>query len=209
MSRANFISVGGNAQIETPAGKTLVLGNPVYDDLRVEMSSVRVPATGGPGFSQFKDNGSGSTGVFLYWFDASSVEQVYFCAQFPHGQMQNSGVSPHIHWTPAANGTAGHVVSWGLEYTWSDIGGAFGNTSIIYTNTRFPNDASLVAGKHYLSDFADIKVGMEISNVLICRLFRDATGAGLTDSYTGDAGAIYFDFHYKLNTLGSTSEYSR
>lgn len=203
------VGVGNNAQIETPAGGTLVLGNPVYDDLRVEMNSVKVPATGGPGFSQFKDNGSGSTGVFLYWFDAGSVEQVYFAAQFPHSQIQNSGVSPHIHWTPASNGTANQRVSWGLEYSWADIGGIFGNSTIIYTNSIFPNDESLVAGKHYVSDFADIKAGMDVSNIIVCRLFRDATGAGATDDYTADAGALYFDFHYKLDTLGSREEYSK
>jgi len=36
---------------------------------------------------------------------------------------------------------------------------------------------------------------------LICRLFRDATATG--DDYDDDAGAIEFDFHYKVNTMGS------
>lgn len=208
--RVDLLDSDGDAHIKSATNRTLVLQQPAWDDLRVELSSVRVPSEGGPGFEKFKDNGAGSTGVFLYWFDAASVEQVYFNAQFPHNQFLNAPVIPHIHWTPKSNGTAGQKVSWGLEYAWTEIGQTFGNTSIVYSATRFPNDSALVAGKHYITSFGPIagKNGT-VSNVLVCRLFRDATGAGGTDDYAADAGALYFDFHYQVDTLGSRTELAK
>ena len=99
------------------------------------------------------------------------------------------------------------MVSWGLEYTWSDIGSAFGNTSIIYSNTHTPADATLAASKHYTTEFAEINgAGKTISSMLVCRLFRDATGGGATDSYGSDAGLLEIDFHFELDAKGSRQE---
>ena len=202
-------TLDGDAHVITPPGKTLVLEQPVYDDLRVELSSVRVPAVAGPGFSQFKDNGDSSTGVFLPWFDDGTEEQVYFSAQFPHSQQLNSRVYPHIHWTPAANGGAGQKVNWGLEYTWAEPFAIFGDTTIIYANDHVP-DETLVAGKHYISGFEEIEGHTNgVSNIMVCRLFRDAGGTGGTDDLAQDAGALYVDFHFRADTLGSRTEFSK
>lgn len=180
-----------------------------WDDLRVPTTSTR-SAAGAPGFTKFLDNGNGSTGVFTDWFDASSVEQLYFEAQFPHDYIPGSDIHVHVHWVPSANGTAGQVVSWGIEYTWANIGTTYANTSIMYGNTHTPADANLVAGRHYITELGIISgVGKGISSMLIGRIFRDATAAGATDSYTADAGLIEIDFHYLRDGLGSRREYSK
>ena len=178
----------------------------VFDDLRTPALSVKVPASGNPGFSQFKNNGSASTGVFLYWFSPTSEEEVYFVTQLPHNYKEGSNIVPHVHWVPADTAAgAGTDVSWGLEYTWANRDAVFGNATIIYADEQSigPGE-TLTEGKHYKTFFSAISgTGKEISSMLVCRLFRDATGTGGTDDYDDDAGFLEIDFHYEIDTVGS------
>jgi hypothetical protein len=117
-----------------------------------------------------------------------------------------SDIGAHVHWIPKTNGTGS--VSWGLEYTWANIGDTFSDTKIIYGNNHIPG-GSLVAGKHMLTEIGTISPeGITgVSSMLICRIFRDATGTGLTDNYNDDAGLLEIDFHYEIDSLGSQEEY--
>jgi hypothetical protein len=55
-----------------------------------------------------------------------------------------------------------------------------------------------------MTDIADISgAGQKISSMLVCRLFRDATGSGETDDYPETAGLLEFDFHYRADSVGS------
>jgi len=179
-----------------------------WDDMRIPVYSTKVGGSKEPGWGQLKDDGSGSQGVFTYLFDDSTEEELYFAVQMPHSWKFGTDISPHVHWTPTVNGGAGEVVSWGMEYTLSDIGGVYGNTSIIYTYETIPG-GDLVADTHYLSEFPHIDMsGIDsVSAMLICRVFRDATGAGGTDDYGDDAALFEIDFHYQIDSLGSQLEY--
>lgn len=182
----------------------------MWDDLRVPALSVRVPATGNPGFAQFKDNGAASQGVFLYWFDPASEQEVYFVAQMPHSWKEGSDIEAHVHWVPADTAPgAGTDVCWGLEYTWANINGTFGNTTIIYGDEQ-TNGATetITVDKHYMTEIGTITgSGHTLSSMLVCRLFRDATGNGGTDDYDDDAGMLEVDFHYEVDSFGSKEEY--
>jgi hypothetical protein len=184
-------------------------GATVFDDL--QSGGLAGAKTGGakdPGLSVFKTNGAGSIGVFLYWFDPTVEEELFFLVQMRHAWKEGSTIEPHVHWTPKTNGAAGQKVSWGLEYTWANVGGDFGNTSIIYGNTTVQADSSLVAGRHYITPLPDIvATGKTLSSVLVCRIFRDAPGTGGTDSYTDDAGLLFFDIHIEIDGLGSEEEF--
>ncbi len=182
-----------------------------WDDLRIAATATKLGGSKDPDFTLFKKNLAGtSQGVFLYWFDAATEQEIYFAAQMPHG-WNRTAISPHVHWTPAAtaDGTpANQAVVWGLEYSWAEIGAVFPVTTIITTATHFPNDANVVAGKHYLSEFPDIEASASVdglSSMLICRLFRDATAA--EDTYEHDAGLLEIDFHYQMDQPGSKQEY--
>ena len=171
---------------------------------------LKVPSVGGPDFAQFKDNGSGSTGVFLYWFDKTTEQSAHFLAQLPHKYKQGSDITCHVHWTPAATaGGAGTDVCWGLEYTWSNIDEMFGNTTIIYGDEQLNGPGeTITADKHYKTVLGTITgTGKEISSMLDCRIFRDATGNGGTDDYDDDAGLLEIDFHYEKDAPGSQQEY--
>lgn len=186
---------------------------PAWDDLRVAATATKQGGSKDPGYAKFIDDAAGtSQGCFLNWFDAATEEELYFEVQIPHSYWQGSDIYPHVHWVPKSNGSAGQVVSWGLEYAWKNIGGTFGDSTIVYANAHYPTDASLVANKHYLTSFAAIDgnplgVDFTLSSMLVCRLFRNATGAGSsTDDYAADAGLLEFDIHIQMDALGSRQE---
>jgi len=156
-----------------------------------------------PTFAKWLDNGAGSQGVFLYFFSPTIEEELYFAAQLPHSWKEGTDIHAHLHWIPKSNGAAGQKVSWGLEYTWFDVGAVASNTSIVYGDTTHI-DEDLIANKQYITSFGSLSgSGLLLSSMLACRVFRDATGAGGTDSYTADAGLLEVDFHYEINTPGS------
>ena len=182
---------------------------PTWDDLRVSATSTKAGGSKDPGYAKFIDDAAGtSQGCFIYWFDASTEEEVYFEIQIPHAYKAGSDIIPHVHWVPKSNGTSGHHVSWGLEYAWVDIGDVYGDTTFIYGNAHDPADAVLVANKHYLTDLTTISgAGMTLSSMLVCRLFRNATAAGSSaDEYGADAGLLEFDLHFQSDALGSREE---
>jgi hypothetical protein len=185
----------------------------LWDDIRVPVTSTKLGGSKDPDFTLFKKNeANDSQGVFLYWFDASSEQELYFSLQLPHGWDNTTNLSPHVHWTPSATADGNPVaqkVKWGLEYTWADIGDVFGFTQIITGHTPTPNDANVVAGKHYLTEFPEItppSSDLGVSSMLLCRIFRDATDATY-DTYESDAGLLEIDFHYQFSQNGSRQEY--
>jgi len=188
----------GDLELITPANKTLLLNQVVWEDLRMPVNVVRVPTTAPPGWDAFK------TGLEILWFDPDTDNQVYFATQLPHAYKEGTNIVFHTHWTPAANGNLNEVVNWGLEYSWANTGDDFPGTTTIYANAHIPTDATLVADRHYRTDFAEISgAGKEISSILMGRFFRDADGSGGTDDYGDNAGLLEIDIHYQLNTLGS------
>lgn len=212
----NSAHIGGTSNyvmIDSGGELTLVGTATRWDDERVPTSSARVPSAGvsPPGFAKFKDNGAGSAGVYIDWFDPDAEECLFFELQLPHSYKEGSTIYPHAHWVPNANGGAGETVEWGLEYTVADIGDTFGNTSIEYGKVHYPADASLVASKHYMTHIPTGGVsgsGLTISAMYVCRVFRNATDAA-DDTYTDDAGLLGIDFHYELDTMGSKTETSK
>lgn len=178
-----------------------------WDDLRVPLTATRLGASRTPGWAQFKDNGAGSTGVYTNWFDKNTEEEMFFEVELPNSYKEGTDIEAHVHWTPNANG-AGQV-SWGLEYTWQNIAGTFGNTTIIYGDTPLTG-GSLVADLHYLTPIADISgTGKTNSSMIVGRVFRDATGAGGTDDYADDAGLLEVDFHYQMDAPGSRTQFEK
>jgi len=178
----------------------------VWDDLRFASLALKAPASGNPGLAKLRSNTTGtSQGVFLYWFDASSEEELYFAAQMPHA-WAGTPIHPHVHWTPAANTTG--TVCWGLEYTWAGITGSFPGTQLIYNNMPYTGEDVIKQYQHYLTELPAITgSSVGLSSMLVCRIFRSATGVGKADSCPQDAGLLEVDFHYEINSIGSNQEY--
>ena len=178
-----------------------------WDDLRVPVLSTKKGGSKEPVWTKIVDNDDSSQGVFTYVFSASTEQELYFACQMPHCWKESSDIHAHVHWLPTANGGAGEDVSWGLEYSWADINEVFGNTNIIYGDVTKAAE-TLVQNKHYLTELGVITAsGKTFSSMLLCRIFRDATGAGGTDDFGDTAGLLEIDFHYEIDSPGTSEEY--
>lgn len=177
-----------------------------FEDLRVPMSSTRKGAAEDPLYSVFRNDGSGSVGVYGSWFRTNQTEDLFFEVQMPHGWKEGSNLYPHIHWSPKTD-TSGNKVRWGFESIWVNVGGTFGNTTVVYAEDPItPIGPSPTAYQHVISGFSSIDGGGQtLSSILICRVFRDGTHAN--DSYNNSALMLQFDFHYEIDADGSRQEY--
>ena len=106
-----------------------------WNDLRVPLSATRKPSASlvPPDTELFRDNGSGSGGVWCDAFDNSVEESVLFEVQVPHEYKQGTSLRLHVHW--AKSDSAAGNVSWGAEHTFAEIGDVFPNTTINTANT--------------------------------------------------------------------------
>lgn len=183
-----------------------------WEDLRIEPVA-RAAGANVPAFEKWLDDSAGtSRGCWLYSFDhavLASQKELHFSMQMPHS-WAGTAISMHVHWIGSTSESAKDVV-WGLEYAWQDIGTAFGDTAIVESSTALiPDDANIVAYRHYISGFADIPPGTSadgLSSILIGRLYRASASA--SDTYAGKCGLLYVDAHYEVDSLGSREEYSK
>lgn len=178
----------------------ITLSDTVWDDIRVSLISTNTGSANAPDFTKFTDNGSSSGGVYLYLFDASTEEEVWFDVQIPHKYKAGSNLRPHVHWAPTSTNT-GNVV-WGLEYVAHSEGDTIGNSTIITVTDAGDGTAK----KHQIVNFPEIDgTNLEESSIINCRFFRKAADAG--DTYTGDAAVLSIDFHFEIEKMGTDDEY--
>ncbi len=190
-----------------------------WDDLRFPLSSVSKGGVKDPTFTQWKTDGAGSRGIydwhFAYQAVAANEEEVFFNAQLPHGYEEGTDLHFHVHWTPAVSGGAGQFAKFGLEYIWVNVNGNYpANTTIIYSDASgsavasTSGDDTLIHGKHYKTLFpVIIGTGKTISSILSCRFFRNSSHGD--DTLIQDAIVPEVDFHFQMNSLGSTTEFAK
>ncbi len=136
---------------------------------------------------------------------------MFFSVQLPHAYKEGTDLIPHVHWTPADRGDdegAAAIVMWKLDYTWANMHDAvFGSSATV----SMPATCNGIDDKHQYSEGNAISgAGKTISSMLICRLWRSATGdtwAGVTDAQS--PAVIEFDFHYQMDTRGSRDAHEK
>lgn len=167
-----------------------------WDDLRVPAQNTKLnPSKSEPAFESFID------GTFVFKFSDSNAddESVHFIAQLPHSYKEGSNLRPHIHWAPDSDG-AGRV-AWSFEYTIQNIGEVFPSTT---TDVKDASTGS-IENLHNICGFDEIDgSNLKISSIIVCRLTRKTTE--ITDTYTGNACFLEFDFHFQKNSMGSRQE---
>jgi len=206
ISNGNGTGTWGKAEeLGDTKADSFLLNNTVWNDLRIPLTSAKVPGTGGATLTQINDDGAGSIGVFTYSFASGTENSLYFTAQLPHSLKAGTTIRPHLHWAPSDN-TVGDVV-WGLEYCFSNYGLGMNNTSTITVTDSSPQ----VTNEQSIANFPDIVSSSEgtsdhikESTIIIARLYRDATNG--SDTYAAGAFALSFDFHIKLEKIGSIVE---
>jgi len=206
-----------NTDLTVESDGTLVSsGNAtVWNDINIYPDAFTSVGSTVPTQVRFKrDAGNSSQGVLLWSFSNSTEQEVYFQVQLPHGYKEGTTLYPHVHWTTFSTDPTGSVVEWALEYTVMKMGGTFSTTTIIsgYTPVSVPTGA----GQHTVTSLGTIASGttpnnLEISTVLVCRLFRNSANnplinAGVDrDTYAAGAGLLGFDIHYESDLAGSRS----
>lgn len=196
---------GGNYFEVGPDGTVILHGSAVtWEDLRIE-PVIRNVGTLNPAFEQWFTDGSGSRGVYLYSFtdEHTNEKEINFTAQLPH-QWKGTDIYIHVHWIPYATQNSKKVV-WGLEYNWANFGVAFGNTTIVTSDTTTSEDVNLIENKHYITEFAKITPTANqngISSIIIGRIFRNSSDS-IEDTYTSKTGLLYIDIHYEIDGFGS------
>jgi hypothetical protein len=169
----------------------------VHDDLQVNISSVRLPASGSPTWTAYKDS-------FVLAFDPEQDNIIYFAAQLPHKYQDNSDIDFHLHVVyPDSN--AGNTI-WNFTYSWANINEDFPAAT---TLAQVSFAASRDADKHTIHEFTTIKPSgnsKTLSSILLCSLERE--GSFEEDDYESNIYLVALDFHVKLDKLGSKEEYS-
>ena len=182
----------GDLLFDTPAEKTVELSTSVYKDWNFSITTLGRTNGNRPSIIPFA-----GTGIEIAAFDnGPGLEEASHHIELDHDWDEGSVLSPHIHWYPNSTDT-GNVV-FQLEYWISGFDLVVGASTTIQVVTAARGSAWQLT----LAVFPDIPtVGFSIGSQLNFRLFRDPTLG--TDTYTGDAAASTFGFHYRLNTMGS------
>lgn len=179
----------------------------VFEDLTIPVTSTKLQGSKPPTFDIVKNNGNNSFGVFTYWFDYDSDEELFFTVQIPHKRKINSDIYPHIHWTTPTK-LNGKKVKWGMEYTTANIGNYFKNTVFISSSDILNVISNDSAYQHLITELGTISgKNIGISNMFICRVFRDADSE--KDTYEEEVGLLQIDFHYEIDAIGSREEYEK
>lgn len=187
-----------NTNFKVDANGFLTLGVSVWDDVRVPVTATTRQGTQDPTFTRVKDDGAGSQGVFAYLFNQTTEEELYFTLEVPTTYKSGTTIYPHVHWAPTTAG-AGNVV-WGLEYTWVNVDGTFGNTTL----STVTDSTDSTADKHLEVEFAGISgTGKTGQSMLICRVYRKAADAA--DTYAASAALFNIDFDFEIDKLGTSS----
>lgn len=206
-ANAQEVKINSNLVVESDGTMRMDGAATVWDDIMIFPDATSKGGSNTPTWTKFKDNGSSSQGVFLWIFSPSTEQEVYFTVQIPHGYKVGSDLYPHVHWTTTSTTPTRSNVVWGLEYTVVKIGGIFSNTTILNANNVIPGILTISGvGQHLITSFGPISgSNLDISTILVCRLFRKA--ADVLDAYTDPVGLLGFDIHFEKDTQGSRTEF--
>ena len=190
------IGDGGSNHSSFEADGTLIFTGDatVWDDLQVNISSVRVPAANAPTWTAYK-------GSYILAFSKAADEIIYFTAQLPHSYLEGSDIEFHLHCV-FADADAGDV-RWNFTHSWANIGDDFPGETTVTTDIASPADAD----NHQLDEIAATitGTGKTISSVILCSLEREGSD-GVNDDYDDDVYLVALDFHFEKDAVGSRTE---
>ncbi|MDA3807665.1 MAG: hypothetical protein PF440_07115 [Thiomicrorhabdus sp.] len=181
------------------------LVNPVYEDLQVSISSIRVPAANFP--TERLYNHGITAGVTFPVLGFTVNDYIYFDVQTHHAMKLNTILDSHMHYMTPTDGSGTpdrfqfqlDVIAAGITGSWAvPSGSPFTSEHIItddYTNS------------HELLEIADIPAAnTTVSSVYSCKLTRIAA---TQDEYASEVYLKFTDCHFQKDTLGSEDEDSK
>jgi hypothetical protein len=196
--------VSGDLHLYGPANKTLVLDQPVYQDINLGSALLAKPASSAPGSEKHLDSTGADTGIYALAF--APGEYVSGSFEMQHDYKEGTDITFHIHWQGIAAPAGGtDNVKWQLEYSLTRDGQTLQATTTITKESAITTQYAVVR-----SDFAAISGStkghgggnIQIGDQFVFKLSRIAASA---DEYAGDALVITAGIHYQIDTLGSRS----
>lgn len=201
----NQIKVGNApnySHIETD-GTIFGYGNATcFEDLRVDAISTRTGVIAPTDETGFR----GDANHYVRNFVHNQADEIQFTVQMPHAWEIGTVIYPHVHFSPWTTSTGTQAAKFILEYYVSDFDKQFPSSpaTLPLTKTWSVNQQwyHLIAGNASGIDLT----GYNVSSLLKCRLYRDNT---VTNNFANKLTILYFDIHYKVNSLGSREEYAK
>lgn len=130
--------------------------------------------------------------------------------QLNHDKDLSASIYPHLHWHQASS----NVPNWLLQYRWQVQGAA---KTTAWTSAKYASHAATYSSGtlNQITKWAAIAPpsGAGLSDIVQFRLLRDCANDselfGDKDPLTGNASAVMFDVHFRVNSIGSDSEYAK
>jgi hypothetical protein len=174
----------------------------VYNDISVSGTSFGAGAKA-PSLMAFVG------GIQRYGFNYQTQDdEVSFEVQLDHEWIENDTAHFHIHYSPATTPIAGDTIVIGFEYAFATIDSVMSSPNYHTSDTiliEIPINGKVING-HYVQDIANIALPeCKVSTIIICRLFRQQSNS--SDTYENFVFIAFADFHYKVNGLGSNTEW--
>lgn len=184
---------GSDLTIGSDANKTLLLEQPVFDELCTPMAQVKDPGTGVT-WASYK-------GSKLPAFSDTAVNAIYFAAEMPHTYVEGSDVEVHIHIAYPDNGAGDSV--WYFTCSWANVDDTFPAPTM---------SPQVVVASPATTDYhqqAQVLIldgtGKEISSALLCMIQR--TGTHGSDTYANVIYLVSCDLTYQVDTMGSRNQF--
>jgi hypothetical protein len=180
--------------ISTDAGKTMVLAQPVYDDLNLDITP-RNTGTGRPTLAPF-----GDLLINLYQFAINDFSD-FTPVEIKHDWKEGTQLEFHIHYAFSSdNDATERKVKFELSYTYADsvAGASFSSLATI------PAEATIAANeagyKHKYLTLATVTPATKIGTQFLFRLKRIAASSS---EVLYDPFLFNFGIHYMVDTMGS------
>jgi hypothetical protein len=179
------------------------------DVLSLQMTGTRVTNNMVEAVADFASNA-------VYHATFASADALYCNVQFNHERDLTNNVYPHVHWWQAKSNAPNFLI----EHRWQKTGGAKTTawTKLACTNQLFTYAAGTVTNQvAYAPAGITPPTGSAVSDILQLRLYRDTANASAVfagaDPYNSgsatNVSVLSFDVHIRINSLGSSSEYSK
>ena len=139
-------------------------------------------------------NGESKIKVFVYTFDPSKDEDVWFVWHTTHDLDPSENIEFHLLWVPNDDWVGGSY-NWSLDYIIKPDNGA-NNTGIV-TNiweNVIPTDSNNFIETRFSTEI----IGATNDNIIFARLFLDSSESTSNE----DAHVIFVEFKYWVNKLG-------
>ena len=199
-----FIGDGGvtNYTKIAPDGEITLFGTArVIDVIDVEPDAVRRPVANPPGESL-------EDGFPCHDYDDTTDESVFKHVELTHRYAAAGLIHVHLDYFVDVGPVDGTVdnLSWGLEYKKISIGDVFtfaSGTTLVYAADVVTQGNNK---KTHQSDALSLTTtGFVAGDIVLMRIFRDASGTGNTDNVSGDVRVFDYHIEFLVDKLGEAT----